>query len=286
MTWPIFWENREDFKMGAIVIDNRGTTIFLGKQGENEARIVKIRIQEMIDEYGAGSVMLVARRPGETEVYPVVTETEDGYVVWTIGAADVLNAGYGNAEVHYIIDEQIVKSVTYVTRIEPALSFETEVPAPYEAWVDQVGQYAIRAEEAEANTELALIATTDAKEEAEGARDQAGLYAEEAEDHAENAQTAKTGAEAAKTAAETAQNGAETAETGAQAARIAAEAAQEAAETAKADAHRAKTSAETAQGLAEAARDEAEAQAERAEAAAETVTPSNTDDVNYILGVI
>ena len=214
---------------------NTLSTIPLGRQGENLARQILFDVSGWESEYGAGSVELIAQRPGDETPYPVVTTRDGDSVVWSVTAADTLYPGdSGRCELRYYVGETLAKSRiwgTYVARAMDTPS-ETTPPDPEQGWVDQM--LAVGA--------AAKASAAAAKADADRA---AALAAQAAEKAAQTAQDASDAAKAME-AAQTAQRLAEEAQGAAEAARTAAAAAQAAAETAATDAAGAKQDAETA----------------------------------------
>ena len=99
------------------------TPIFLGRQGENNAREVAFDIGGWLETYGEGTVQLFARRSGESAVYPVPFHREGRCVLWTVTEADVGIVGQsGECELTYQPDEDtLVKSETWATFVLPSM---------------------------------------------------------------------------------------------------------------------------------------------------------------------
>ena len=210
----------------------------LGRQGENLARQVVFDLSAWEAEYGPGVAELIHQRPGDASPYPVAAVREGGTLVWTLTATDTAVASSyvidGRCELRWYVGETLVKSKTWRTWVESALSTpsETAPPEPEQGWVDQV---------------VAVGAAAQASADAAKAdADRATALAAEVSKKA--AQTAQDASDAAKAmeAAQTAQRLAEEAQSAAEAARTAADAAQAAAEQSATDAAGAKQDAETA----------------------------------------
>ena len=114
--------------------------ICLGKQGENFARMICFDEPTTWKEtFGEGKCELLHQRNGDAAPYPVVLETEGDKVCWKFSAADTAIAGEGKCELHYIVDDVIVKSKIWVTSVIESLGEgRAEPPEPQKAWVDQV----------------------------------------------------------------------------------------------------------------------------------------------------
>lgn len=132
--------------------------ICLGKQGENLARKVCFDEPAMWKEaFGEGKCELVHQRSGDEAPYPVVLNVENDKVSWKITNADTAIVGDGKCELHYIVDNVVVKSKIWTTTVLPSLGDATsEPPEPQKAWVDQVLN---AAEEVEKNAERVENAT-------------------------------------------------------------------------------------------------------------------------------
>lgn len=114
--------------------------ICLGKQGENLARMVSFdEPEQWKSAFGKGKCELVHQRSEDSAPYPVVLDVENGKVCWKITNADTAMIGEGKCELHYIVDDVVVKSKIWTTTVLPSLGDNvTEPPEPQKAWVDQV----------------------------------------------------------------------------------------------------------------------------------------------------
>ena len=109
------------------------TVIALGRQGENNAVNVVFDVSGWPDTYGAGAFEILNQRPKETTPYTCSITVEDGQVNWPIQAADVAVPGLGRCELTYVVEEIIVKSLVFMTRILPSIEGGGTVPEPYES---------------------------------------------------------------------------------------------------------------------------------------------------------
>lgn len=126
--------------------------IYLGKQGENLAR--KVYFDEPAlwkEEYGDGICELLHQRKGDIAPYPVKLEIEGGKWCWKITSADTAVAGNGKCELQYLVDNVVVKSMIWSTKVHASLGGDTiDPPEPHEAWVDEVLKAAQKVESATA----------------------------------------------------------------------------------------------------------------------------------------
>lgn len=125
-----------------------GDVLNIGKQGENLARSVEFDITKWQAEYGDGYAQLIVQRNGDPAAYPATITEQDGIVTWAITSADNANVGYGSAELRYIVDLVVVKSVTYTIYVAKSLDGSGEAPEPWQSWVDEVLEAGEEAREA------------------------------------------------------------------------------------------------------------------------------------------
>lgn len=119
--------------------------IFIGRQGENLARRVKFDISEWQRLYGDGSAALVHRRPGDEYPYPctVAASTDEGCFYWEVTKADVSVFGIGELQLRYYVNDALVKSQIWDSKIDESLDYPLGTkPDPIEDWIDRVAQAA------------------------------------------------------------------------------------------------------------------------------------------------
>ena len=128
--------------------------IFLGKSGENNARMIRFDVSDWIGEFGGeGTAALLHRRAGDDQPYPARLERNGGAAEWLISSADVEKAGKGQAELQYIVGDVVVKSRTYETITDQSLGEGGEVPPdPARPWVEEVLQTAEEVKRTVVNT--------------------------------------------------------------------------------------------------------------------------------------
>lgn len=147
-------------------------SLFLGRQGENAARMMVFDIAEWIAEIGPGIVQAAARRPGEQTAYPVNTEQDNNTVRWIVSAADTALSGYGEMQLVYRVGGQIAKTQKYTTYIAESIVWPEDTPSPEQQFLDQMlGAGAIaktgakRAEQAADRSEQILTETAGIQEQ-------------------------------------------------------------------------------------------------------------------------
>ena len=125
-----------------IVIDaQNGKRIFLGRIGENETRVVRFNISDIVVNYPEAEFTLLNKRPGDVYAYPVSSQyisVEGGTLFWTIQSGDLAVDGIGECEIKAEQDGKIVKTVIWMTCVLRALDGSADPPQPWESWVEQV----------------------------------------------------------------------------------------------------------------------------------------------------
>ena len=132
----------------------------IGYVGENIVTEIAFDYSAWKKEYGDGVLALELKRYGDTYAYPVVISTEgDSTSVWTIRDTDVAKNGRGQAQLQYVIGDAVKKSAIFVVDVERSLEETTDVPDPYEEWLDDIirisAETAVNAQHAEESAESA-----------------------------------------------------------------------------------------------------------------------------------
>lgn len=120
--------------------------IFLGRQGENLATQVVFEIPSDLLEY---AVFVYVLRNGESDAYPAsVVDVTDGVITWTITSIETEYYGAGEAQIRFVDDETIVKTIVFRTIVKRSIDMDVgDVPDPYETWVDSLTQIAAEAQQ-------------------------------------------------------------------------------------------------------------------------------------------
>lgn len=142
---------------GLVIHAKPGEPIHLGREGENLARQVVFDLTRWEKLFGPGVAQLIAQRTGEATPYPVALTLDGSNVIWSVTAADTAIHGMcGKAELRYYVGETLAKSETWRTIVLDALGEPSEEPPePQKAWVDQVLQTGVDAENAAQRAEEA-----------------------------------------------------------------------------------------------------------------------------------
>lgn len=130
-------------------LKNRITNI--GRLGENESRVIRFPVDDIIAEFPNCVFSLLHRRKGDPSAYPVpVTRfiVDGGWLYWTVTSGDVAIEGNGKCQIVASEDGKIRKTDTYLTRVDSALDGSGTPPDPWASWQQDVVNAADRAEAA------------------------------------------------------------------------------------------------------------------------------------------
>lgn len=118
--------------------------LFIGLQGESNARQIDIDMSEWVRDWPNAKVDVLVQRPGEDNTYPVETELRGGHLLWTPQREDVLIAGMGKAQI-ILTDKNDVELRSRVVQTiigESIAGTEGNAPDPVQGWVHEVLQAA------------------------------------------------------------------------------------------------------------------------------------------------
>ena len=121
-------------------------TIHLGRTGENDVTEIVFDIAPWITQFGQGNVLLNAKRACDTIPYPVDIAVAGNTAVWTISKKDVESYGTGKAELAYLVDGYIKKSVIFKTYTEKSLADIIPTPEDGQTWLDAMTEQILKAE--------------------------------------------------------------------------------------------------------------------------------------------
>lgn len=120
------------------IFAEKNKVLILGRQGENLVTAIKFPVSKWVDEYGSGTFALVHQRKQDAAAYPVTITNDGNNVIWTVGTADVRDAGEGSAQLSYTVNGHIAKSEVFRTNTLRSLDATANPPSAWQAWVDQV----------------------------------------------------------------------------------------------------------------------------------------------------
>lgn len=121
-----------------------GHSIVLGKQSEF-GYTVEYDFSDWVEEYGNGTVGWMFRRPKENAPYLLPHTETDNISQITITETELQIDGYGEMEIFFINNELTNKRISrsYVVLIGESLDTSSEVPEPYQSYVDAVHEDAM-----------------------------------------------------------------------------------------------------------------------------------------------
>ena len=127
-----------------IISANDITTLNLGISGTSNLLTVEFDLSDWVDEYGEGTPVLLHRRSMDKKSYPVAAQFEDGILTWVVTSIDTAWAGYGKAEVDYVVEDSdgnnvVVKSQEWRTITDAAIDKGGIYPDhPESNWVENM----------------------------------------------------------------------------------------------------------------------------------------------------
>ena len=149
------------------VTTDGGAILPIGRQMEHGVRQVWFDLSYLIENFGEGTATLVHQRNQDLAPYIVTTEQTNTNLMWTIDETDTAYEGFGRAEIRWVVDDDLAKTVIYKTNVQKSLTAQTEVPEPLESWYDkmleQIGDSQGYAEQAAQSAQDASQSAQDAE---------------------------------------------------------------------------------------------------------------------------
>lgn len=139
---------------------NNLPAIPLGKQGENLARQIVFDITYWVNEFGTGTPVLIHKRYGDEQPYPVTVSIDETLIAWDVTNIDTQFASdQGQCELRYYVGDIIVKSRIWRTIVDDAMETPSEEAPehPYQGWVDKVVEAGAEAKQAADRAENAVV---------------------------------------------------------------------------------------------------------------------------------
>ena len=124
--------------------------IYLGKQGENQIRQVRFTDVPIWNRvYGEGVCELWHTRCDEEEPYQVPLEYDNGCGIWSVCTYDTALNGNGSCELRYIVNGEVVKAETYITKVLALedVTSEEDSAELFSGWVEEVLEAKAKVEE-------------------------------------------------------------------------------------------------------------------------------------------
>lgn len=121
------------------VCDSSTPKITIGRRGTYGSEQVVFNLTHLIGTYGAGSAVLMVKRPQDETAYPAVTTQDETTLTWVISDVDTAYKGSGECEIFWYVDDALAKTVIYPLAILRDIGETTEKPPDaFENWVDSL----------------------------------------------------------------------------------------------------------------------------------------------------
>jgi len=115
--------------------------IYLGRQGEKQAREIVFDLSALREKYGTGTATLYHQRSKDPAPY-LIAKTTGTTMTWTVSETDTVYAGIGYCEFRYTFGtEGLSKSTMFATNVKASLSGDVIIPAALQAWYDALIDY-------------------------------------------------------------------------------------------------------------------------------------------------
>lgn len=134
--------------------------LFEGVQGENESRSIQFDITPWMEELGDGAVTATAKRPQDSQPYPVTVTKVGNIVTWKPTSTDTAYEGVGSFQLEYTVDSVLAKTCIWSTMVAPSLDPAGDPPDPYDNWLAEMRQIAADATQAATDAEAAAETVT------------------------------------------------------------------------------------------------------------------------------
>lgn len=118
-----------------IIYVTSSRSIKLGRRGENNATKVVFSLDDLINEYGEGTAVVMAKRAEDITAYPCVTTQDGNTVSWLLTETDTQYEGNGAVELFWYVDDVLAKTTIWKTIVLPDIGEPGDAPDPYESWI-------------------------------------------------------------------------------------------------------------------------------------------------------
>lgn len=128
----------------------------LGRVGEHHAHEIVFDLRRWKNLYGEGEAQLMARRSGETAMYPVPLTVEGDSAIWRVAKTDnAISGDDGECELRYLLpDGAVAKSETWAVSVQPSMNYEeSEPPVEARPWMDTLNEHIANVLELESGVE-------------------------------------------------------------------------------------------------------------------------------------
>ena len=121
------------------ILAKQGSVIQIGHSGENEAVRVCFSLKLFQQAFPGGTPSLHVKRNGDQSSYPVALDVDGAFAFWIVSEADTANAGIGECEIHWTVNDILAKTDRFKFLVREALSGGSEPPDPAgKAWYDKI----------------------------------------------------------------------------------------------------------------------------------------------------
>lgn len=175
------------------VTEKDAQNIIIGRKGTYDTEEIVFDLSYLIESYGAGTAVLMAKRSQDSTAYPVSgIVQDDSTLTWTVSATDTNYKGHGECELYWYVNNALAKSVIWTVTVLRDIGDTSEsAPDPYETWVDTLtalGAETLTNAQNAAQSEAEAKQARDASVEAQHAAEEAQRLSEEAQEGAETAE--------------------------------------------------------------------------------------------------
>lgn len=115
--------------------------IYLGRQGEKQAREIVFDLSALREKYGAGTATLYHQRSKDPAPY-LIAETTGTTMTWTVSETDTVYAGIGYCEFRYTFGtDNLSKTTMFATNVKESLAGDVIIPPAMQSWYDALIDY-------------------------------------------------------------------------------------------------------------------------------------------------
>ena len=126
-----------------IYVDKPPIKISIGRQGENNFRLISFNWDKWKTLFPNGTVSIYFQRPDMTVCYPIVSGVPTSPIAWYPDLTATSVAGEGKLVVKLMDNDVIAKSVTICTGTAVSPDFTGTPPDAWTDWLSEVESYAI-----------------------------------------------------------------------------------------------------------------------------------------------
>ena len=113
-----------------VILANPNKQNEIGRAGENDATKMLFDLTELIQLYGEGTAKLIVERPGDKATYEATITREDNSIVWMVDNVDTSYEGHGRAQLVWLVNDVVAKTIIYLTVVYASIKEVTPKPPP------------------------------------------------------------------------------------------------------------------------------------------------------------